>query len=102
MRKAVVHGPSAGVHQGLGVGHGVVGLEHQHRAGRHRPGRRMKRSVVAFGLADPVVGPGRRSDSLLDELGQDLVGLEGVVKGGDLEAELVAQADHHLHVVHLA
>src|SRR3546814_9605278 len=55
--------------------------------------------VIGFHLEAPAGRPCRDADILFGEKIGDLVGLDGVVKGARLVAELVADIEHHRHFV---
>ncbi len=56
-------------------------------------------AVERFHLEAPPVRPHVGADAVLGQLAGDLVGLDGVVKGGDVIAELVRDVDHLEHLV---
>src|SRR5262249_6196902 len=56
-------------------------------------------AVVGFELEAPPVGPHAGTNVVFGEEISDLVGLDGVVKRGDLVAELAGNVDHCRHLV---
>ena len=72
-----------------------VGVERdEHAVTRHDRGVIGDR-VVGLHLVGPPVGEGRSAGPVLGDLGGDLVALEHVLEGGDLEAHLVRDVDEH-------
>ncbi len=78
---------------------GIVGVDDGAAAGVVDQRDVLADAVIAFHLEAPPVGPHRRADMLgLEQVG-DLVGLDRVVEGADVIAELLAHIDDVGHLV---
>ena len=78
---------------------GVVGVDRRDDAfARHQRGV-VRDRVDRFDLVAPPVGEGRRAGAVRGDLLRHLVALEHVLERGDLEAELVGDAEQHQDLV---
>jgi hypothetical protein len=89
----------AGVDVDRGGAARAVGVDRGEHAGLGEDRSRIRDRVIAFELEAPAIGEDAGGYAGLGKLGRDLVGFESVLHRADLEAEFLAQPDHHEDLV---
>ena len=78
---------------------GAVGVDRDEHALAHHDRGVVRDRVVRLDLVAPPVGERGRAGAVRGDLLRDLVALEHVLEGGDLEAHLLGDPDHHQDLV---